>query len=467
MSAEDRRSGFERRRYATASLPRFSIIALSVAFGEFWSDLANDLDCAIDLVTRDVDAVPCGPNTVAAIVAAGGAESDALQWLASHGVPRDVPLFVVGTDPGRRMAMQIVGRGAADYFALPEDLEILRNVLAAARNTHSTRAAASSLTPDPFAAIVGDSEALKKELARAALLMQHRNARALIVGETGTGKEVFARAIHAGGPRRDAPFVAVNCSAFPEHLIESELFGHERGSFTDAHAAKPGLFEVADTGTLFLDEVADLPLSLQAKLLRVLEDKEIRRVGGTKSRPVDVRILAATNDHLADRVAAGGFREDLYFRLSAVVIRLPPLRERGDDVLLVAEALLGQLAQEHGVRRPVLTLAVSSQLRTHPWPGNVRELKNALERSLLLSPGGELSAEELLPRVEMGATPDGPLPFPAPLQEITTAAAHATVKLCRGNRRESARRLGISPRRLRRLLNGVADVEDDVIELSS
>jgi len=387
--------------------------------------------------------------------------------LASHGVPRDVPLFVVGTDPGRRMAMQIVGRGAADYFALPEDLEILRNVLAAARNTHSTRAAASSLTPDPFAAIVGDSEALKKELARAALLMQHRNARALIVGETGTGKEVFARAIHAGGPRRDAPFVAVNCSAFPEHLIESELFGHERGSFTDAHAAKPGLFEVADTGTLFLDEVADLPLSLQAKLLRVLEDKEIRRVGGTKSRPVDVRILAATNDHLADRVAAGGFREDLYFRLSAVVIRLPPLRERGDDVLLVAEALLGQLAQEHGVRRPVLTLAVSSQLRTHPWPGNVRELKNALERSLLLSPGGELSAEELLPRVEMGATPDGPLPFPAPLQEITTAAAHATVKLCRGNRRESARRLGISPRRLRRLLNGVADVEDDVIELSS
>ncbi len=257
MSDEDRRSGFDRRRYAPATLPHFSIITISAAFGEFWTDLASDLGCAIDLVTRDVETAPLGPNTVAAIVAAGGAEDDAIQWLASHAVPRDVPLFVVGTDPGRRTAMQIVGHGAADYFALPEDLEIFRNVLAAACTSHDARAAAPSLTPDPFAAIVGESEPLKKELARAALLMQHRHARALILGETGTGKEVLARAIHAGGPRRDAPFVAVNCSAFPEHLIESELFGHERGSFTDAHAAKPGLFEVADTGTLFLDEVAD------------------------------------------------------------------------------------------------------------------------------------------------------------------------------------------------------------------
>src|SRR6185503_20151166 len=171
---------------------------------------------------------------------------------------------------------------------------------------------------NPFAGIVGESEAIKQALARAARLLPHGNARALIIGETGTGKEVLARAIHTGGPRRAAPFVAVNCSAFPEHLIESELFGHERGSFTDAHAAKPGLFEMADTGTLFLDEIGDLPLSLQAKLLRVLEDKEIRRVGGTKSRTVDVRVLAATNAHLPERVRAGVFREDLYFRLSTV-----------------------------------------------------------------------------------------------------------------------------------------------------
>src|SRR5439155_1692616 len=243
---------------------------------------------------------------------------------------------------------------------------------------------------------------------------------ALIVGETGTGKELLARAIHEGGPRRGAPFVAVNYSAFPEHLIESELFGHERGSFTDAHAAKPGLFEVADRGTLFLDEIGDLPLSLQAKLLRVLEDKQIRRVGGTKSRTVDVRILAATNEHLAQRVREGRFRDDLYFRLSSVVLRLPPLRERGDDLSRVAQALLERLAREHGLPVPTLTPAVYRQLRAHPWPGNIRELKNALERGLLLSPAGELSADELLPSEPPGQA-DGPIPFPAPLHQITTA----------------------------------------------
>ena len=462
--AEERRRGVDRRRAAPAQ-PRLSIIAISVAFGEFWYDLAGDLNAVIDLVGRDAPAI-AGPETAAVIVAAGGAEHEAIQWLATRTPSRSVPLFVVGTDPGRRTAMLALAHGATDYFALPDDLEIFRNAVGAAVKAQRDAAASASALPDPFAAIVGQSAALKDELVRAGRLMQHRNARALIVGETGTGKEVLARAIHAGGPRRDAPFVAVNCSAFPEHLIESELFGHERGSFTDAHAAKPGLFEVADGGTLFLDEIADLPLSLQAKLLRVLEDKEIRRVGGTKSRPVDVRILAATNEHLANRVTIGKFREDLYFRLSAVVLRLPPLRERGDDVLLIAEALLGQLAREHGVRRPSLSPEVGQQLRTHPWPGNIRELKNALERALLLSPDGELSAAELLSGADQPASSEGPLPFPAPLQEITTAAAHATVKLCRGNRREAARRLGISPKRLRRLLSGGPDLEEDVFELS-
>src|SRR5437773_621879 len=187
----------------------------------------------------------------------------------------------------------------------------------------------------------------------------------------------LARALHAGGPRRDAPFVAINCSALPEHLIESELFGHERGSFTDAHAAKPGLFEVANTGTLFLDEIGDLPLGVQAKLLRVLEDKEIRRVGGTKSRTVDIRIVAATNDRLPDRVQEGRFREDLFVRLSTVMLTLPPLRERGDDLLLIAQALLTRLAREHDLAAPALTADLRARLRAHPWPGNTPELKNA------------------------------------------------------------------------------------------
>ena len=444
-------------------MPQLSVIAISEAFKGFWNDLALDLGVGIDIRSPG-EAMSPQPETVAVIIAAGGAERDAIGWLESHRVPPGVPVLVVGTDPGRRTAMEIVARGASDYFALPDDLEIFRNAVAAARSgRHARAAAASNGHADAFAGIVGESQAIKKELARAARILPHRSASALIVGETGTGKELLARAIHAGGPRRDAPFVAVNCSALPEHLIESELFGHERGSFTDAHAAKPGLFEVADTGTLFLDEIGDLPLSLQAKLLRVLEDKQIRRVGGTKSRTVDVRILAATNAQLAERVRAGKFREDLFFRLSTVVLRLPPLRERGDDLMLIAQALLERLAGEHGLPLPTLTPEVCHQLRAHPWPGNVRELKNAVERALLLSPAGELAADELLPPAPPSppapsaaspASGDGPIPFPAPLHRITTAAVHATVRLCGGNRSESARRLRISPKRLRRLLNG-------------
>jgi two-component system response regulator HydG len=437
------------------------VVVISAAFGEFWNDLAGDLGVALDLVDPASDVKP-QPGTVAVIVAAGGAERDAIAWLGSHAVPPGVPALVVGTDPGRRTAMQVVTRGANDYFALPDDLEVFRNAVSAAVNAGRARAAHGfNGDGDAFAAIVGESQALKKELARAARLLPHRGAGALIVGETGTGKELLARAIHGGGPRRGAPFVAVNCSALPEQLIESELFGHERGSFTDAHAAKPGLFEVADTGTLFLDEIGDLPLAVQAKLLRVLEDKEIRRVGGTKSRAVDVRILAAAHDNLAERVREGTFREDLFFRLSTVVLRLPPLRERGDDLVIVARALLARLAHEHDLPVPALTAELIPQLLSHPWPGNIRELKNALERALLLSPRGVLSADEFLPAGDAAPTQDGPIPFPAPLHQITAAAVRATVRMSGGNRSEAARRLSISPRRLRRLLSGALDVSGD------
>ena len=448
-------------------MSRLCVIAVSDAFRGFWHVLAQDLAVVIDVLGPG-DALAPRPDTVAVIVAAGGVERDALRWLEGHKVPAGVATLVVGTDTGRRTAMQLVARGASDYFALPDDLEIFRNAVTAALNGAPRGANPPAGPAEAFAGIVGESEAIKHALARAARLLPHGNARALIIGETGTGKEVLARAIHAGGPRRAAPFVAVNCSAFPEHLIESELFGHERGSFTDAHAAKPGLFEMADTGTLFLDEIGDLPLSLQAKLLRLLEDKEIRRVGGTKPRTVDVRILAATNAHLADRVRDKTFREDLFFRLSTVVLRLPPLRERGDDIIIVAQAILGRLAGEHHLPVPELTPEVCRRLRCHAWPGNIRELKNAVERALLLSPPGELDADELLPPGDPDVQEEGPIPFPAPLDQITSAAVRATVKLCGGNRSESARRLSISTRRLRRLLNGT-DVtpdleEDDFVE---
>ncbi len=285
-------------------------------------------------------------------------------------------------------------------------------------------------------------------------MLSHQDATVLIVGETGTGKELLARAIHDGGPRRGSPFVAVNCSALPDHLIESELFGHERGAFTDAHAAKPGLFEIAEGGTLFLDEIGTLPVQLQAKLLRALQDKQVRRVGGTRSRVVDVRIIAATNEDLRLALKSGEFRQDLYFRVGVITLALPPLRERGNDIILVAETLLERLAAQHGLPAPPMTPEVRRTLLGYHWPGNVRELKNAVERALLLSNPGEFDPRELLPQADVDSQGSGPIPFPARLEEINAAAAQATLELCSDNRSEAARRLGISRRRLRRLLEG-------------
>jgi two-component system, NtrC family, response regulator HydG len=443
-------------------VPQLTVIAISEAFREFWNDVARDLDVRVDVVSP-TDCVAPTSDTAAIILAAGGAEEQAIHWLETNATPLKIPRIVVGTDPARRTAVQIMARGATDYFSLPDDLEIFRTAASTAiKKRRQCTPATGRIAGDPFAGIIGESEALKRDLARAACLLPHRHARALIVGETGTGKELLARAIHNGGPRGGAPFVAVNCAAFAEQLIESELFGHERGAFTDAHAAKPGLFEIADCGTLFLDEIGALPQGVQAKLLRVLEDGEIRRVGGTKSRTVDVRILAATDEPLDTYTRQGRFREDLYFRISTVVLSLPPLRNRGDDIFLIAEALLATLADRHGIPLPPLTPAIRCHLQSHSWPGNVRELKNALERVLLLSPTGELNIEELLPPPRSKES-DGLIPFPASFQEIAVAAARATLDAAGGNRTEAARRLGISIRRLRRLLNG-SDLESESID---
>ncbi len=437
------------------------VVQLSESFSDLWAQLGEDLGATLRVLSQD-DAVMVGPEVAAVVLAAGGAERSALDWLDGHEPPPSIPTLAVGSDPGRRIATRLVGHGATDYFALPEDVEILRNAVTSAVERHrkTMRRASTGAEEErsrAFAAIVGESQAIKTVLARAARILPYADATALIVGETGTGKELLARAIHQGGPRRRAPFVAVNCPALPAHLIESELFGHERGAFTDAHAAKPGLFEVAEGGTLFLDEIGTLPVDLQAKLLRVLEDKHVRRVGGTKSRALDVRIVAATNDKLEEAVRAGAFRQDLFFRLSVITLSLPPLRDRGEDVLIIAEGLLSRMAKQHDLPVPRLGADGRAALLGYHWPGNVRELKNAIERALLLSPPGELSLPELVPASIGGPATEGPLPFPARLDDITAAAAHATLDLCSGNRSEAARRLGISRRRLRRLLDLEAD----------
>jgi DNA-binding NtrC family response regulator len=433
------------------------VVKLSDSFSDVWPKLGAALDTEVRVVASlDARAVPPGAGAV--VLAAGGAEGEALEWLERHEVPSGMPVFVVGSDPGRRTATRLVAQGASDYFAVPEDTEILRNALAAClarRRELLARAATESPGNqlDAFRAIVGESPAIRAVLHRASRLVRHAHGTALIVGETGTGKELLARAIHEAGPRRDAPFVPVNCSALPRQLIESELFGHEKGAFTDAHAAKPGLFEVADGGALFLDEIGTLPVDLQAKLLRVLEDGEIRRVGATRTRRVNVRVIAATNENLEEAVRRGNFRQDLYFRLSVITLELPPLRQRGSDILLIARHLLAALARQHELPIPPLTPQVERALLNHSWPGNVRELKNALERALLLSPPGSLEADELLPaRAPVPSmTSPSALPFPAHLDAITAAAARAMLDLCQGNVSEAARRLRISRRRLRRL----------------
>lgn len=438
---------------------RLIVVCLSEAFAELWEELARDLGAEVWEHPR-TDPCVSPPDVAAVLLAAGGAEQEAVDWLDRHAATCDAPIFAVGADPGRRIAAQVVARGARDYFALPEDVEILRNAVGSAvtRRLETLRRAARAVAPtdaEVFAAIIGESPALKAVLARTARILAHPDATALIVGETGTGKELLARAIHRGSPRRAGPFVPVNCAALPYHLVESELFGHERGAFTDAHAAKPGLFEVADGGALFLDEITTLPVAVQSKLLRAIEDKQVRRVGGVRPRAVDVRIIAASNEDLPGAVLAGRFRDDLYYRLSVIVLALPPLRERGRDVLLITEALLKGLAKQHGLPVPALRRETCDALLGHHWPGNVRELKNAVERALLLSPPGVLELGELVPEAGPASrAPGGPIPFPAPLEVIMTAAVHAMLDSCGGNRSEAARRLGISRRRLRRLLGG-------------
>ncbi|MDJ0916763.1 MAG: sigma 54-interacting transcriptional regulator [Woeseiaceae bacterium] len=247
-----------------------------------------------------------------------------------------------------------------------------------------------------FGRIVGNSPSLKRMLQRVEAVAQ-TPASVLLLGESGVGKELVARALHARGPRSEGPLVKVNCASIPKELFESEFFGHVKGAFTGAHRDRVGRFQLADGGTLFLDEVGEIPLELQGKLLRVLQESEFERVGDDETRRVDVRVIAATNRDLAQLIDAGEFREDLYYRLSVFPIDVPPLRERGDDVVQLAQDFLKQTCQEFGREGLSLTRAQADQLMQYDWPGNVRELKNVIERAVILSPGNVLRLEASLP----------------------------------------------------------------------
>lgn len=295
-----------------------------------------------------------------------------------------------------------------------------------------------------FHNLVGKSRAIQRtiEVARRAA---GSDSTVLLQGESGTGKEVFAHAIHRTGNRRNRPFIRVNCAAIPESLLESEFFGHEKGAFTGAERRRIGLFELADTGTIFLDEIGDMSLVLQAKLLRVLQDGEVLRVGGTKPVKVDVRVIAATNRNLKEMVQEKRFREDLYFRLNVVNIRIPPLRERGEDIPALAEHTIGQLNKRLGKRVKGVTPELMEKLLRYNWPGNIRELENVVERAMIVAEGQLLNPGDvtLEPRADRDERIDGLMPLRAVEQLMVRRALEIYGSTTEG-KRCAARALGIS-----------------------
>ncbi|MCX4240882.1 sigma-54-dependent transcriptional regulator [Paraliomyxa miuraensis] len=314
-----------------------------------------------------------------------------------EGGPPPVPVIMISGHATVEDAVKATRLGAFDFFEKPlaRDRVIVsvRNALRQYRSDQSLRVLRSRIR----GSIIGDSEPMRMLLAQVAKVGRSK-ARVLITGESGSGKELVARAVHEASERRTAPFVKVNCAAIPRELIESELFGHERGAFTGATAQKPGLFEVADGGTIFLDEIGDMALGAQAKVLRVLQSGEIMRVGGRKPSIVDVRVLAATHKNLPELVGRGEFREDLYFRLNVVPLLVPPLRERPDDIPLLSRCFIDEACQDNGMGLKRLSSAALGALQRHSWPGNVRELRNVIERMVILS-DGDLELHDVPPEI--------------------------------------------------------------------
>src|SRR5579875_725477 len=374
-----------------------------------------------------------------------------------------VPVILVTAYGSVEEAVTAMKEGAYDFIQKPVDLDHLKLLLQRAtremellrenlllREEYSSRYG--------FPRIVAEHPAMK-EASQMTQRVAAADATVLLLGESGTGKELFARAIHYLSPRAEQPFVALNCAAIPEGLVENELFGHERGAYTGAGARKIGKLELAHRGTLFLDEIGELPLWMQSKLLRVLEEKRFVRVGGTQEIEVNVRILAATNKDLRTAIAEKTFRDDLYFRIAAVPITIPALRDRGDDVLLLAEHFLDRFRREF--RKPSLTLTedARSRLLAYSWPGNVRELQNTIERAAILASGPEIDAEALQlpsPKPASEELPEGMLTaqflWDGPLEEVSQrAVAHVerfkiqnALRETKWNKTRAAEKLGVS-----------------------
>jgi two-component system response regulator PilR (NtrC family) len=384
---------------------------------------------------------------------------DLVAWIQENRAA--LPVAVITAHGNVESAVRALKLGAFDFVSKPLDLGVLRKLVGSAIRL-SDRAEIDSATANIRGPrLIGSSDAmeqLREMIARVA----RSQAPVHIFGESGTGKELVARLVHDSGSRRDGPFIAVNCGAIPTELMESELFGHKRGSFTGAVADKRGLVQSAEGGTLFLDEVADLPLHMQVKLLRVVQEKTVRPVGESREETVDVRILSATHKNLVDMVAEGRFREDLFYRINVIELRVPPLRERGTDIRELCETILGRLAKRMNLDDTQVSEDAYRMLRDYPFPGNVRELENVLERALTLCTDGLITPEHI--KLRAAARPVSEITAPVPalptdsaghaalgtqLEDIERDAIVKALEKTRYNKTAAAKLLGMSFRALR------------------
>ena len=358
-----------------------------------------------------------------------------------------LPVAVITAFGSAENAVAALKAGAFDYLSKPISLKQLRPLVEAA-----FKLAEQPLPAPGTQGLIGDSSPIR--LARSMIEKLARSqAPVYISGESGSGKELAARLIHASSVRRDQPFIPVNCGAIPENLMESEFFGHKKGAFTGAHQDHDGVFQAANGGTLFLDEVADLPLHMQVKLLRAIQEKKVRMVGSSHEETVDVRIICATHRNLTQMMESGQFRQDLYYRLNVIELRMPALREMREDIPLLAERILRKHGEALGTAVPPLSEAAMTELKQYSFPGNVRELENILERALALCDGQVIEADDLLLQATAGDAPsamvDGSIPLPDYLESIERQAILDALKKTGQNKTEAARLLGVSFRTLR------------------
>lgn len=363
--------------------------------------------------------------------------------------PTTKVIVVTGQDEHEN-ALKAIGLGAYDFYQKPIEADVLRLIVSRAANMaqleNENRALKRTLEM-PLHGVISASPVML-QVCRTIEKVAPTDMNVLLLGESGTGKEVLARALHRASPRAEQTFIAINCAAIPENLLESELFGHERGAFTGAHKQVKGKLELAHGGTLFLDEIGDMPVSLQAKLLRFLEDRAIERVGGRTTIQVDVRVVAATNQDLQARITGQEFREDLYYRLSTFRVDIPPLRDREEDAVVLAGAFIDQWTSRNGSRPPKLAADAIQAIRNYQWPGNVRELENCIRRALVLVDGAFITAEDLnLPGAQNGHDAAKAKPYQS-LKEIRNRAEkQALIDLMAatgGNLTEVARILDVS-----------------------